>query len=89
MFLTSFQKDHPLVEELLLPKKSPKRSLLQKFEESLSKAEIEQRDNTFYIKYYQTAKTIYRFYIDQNGDFISGMAPDKIKTMVKNIALSD
>lgn len=87
--LTSFQKDHPLVEELLLPKKSPKRSLLQKLEESLSKAEIEQRDNVFYIKYYQTAKTIYRFYIDQNGEYISGMVPDKIRTMVKNIVLSD
>lgn len=42
-------------------------------------------DSVAYIRYYQTEKTIYRFYIDEKGEVVSGVAPEKIKLIIKNI----
>jgi hypothetical protein len=42
-------------------------------------------DAVAYVRYQQTPKTIYRFYVDDKGEITSGTVTNKIKQMIRNI----
>jgi hypothetical protein len=49
------------------------------------KIDITVKDSKLFVKYYQSSKTTYRFYLNSSGELISGIIPQSLKNKISEL----